>query len=157
MILLCVLLTGVITYLEDSHALIDGMFFFDMSACSVNIHVMDKVTYLCYKDENESLVVVRILENHGAFWGNEDEAVDESSYDVVDHVFVGEVELRQDRTVFVKNGNSNVKFDLDNVTATFVPIPGDWLELLCKVKFDIEKPMDISFDMVSRIILTQHQ
>lgn len=146
----CFQRTGVITYIEENNILIDGMIFFDITDCSLNLHLSDKVSYLCYKDENESIVIVRILENYGIFWGDGEEAIDEDSYDIIDHVFVGEVEFRQDRTVFIKD--SNVNFSLDKVTATFIPIQGDWLEILCKVKFDNEKPMDITFDQVIEVL-----
>lgn len=130
----------------ENYILIDGMILFDTSSCSLNLEVMDKVLYLCYKNENDAITIVRILENQGIFWGDEEEAVSESSHNVIEHVFVGEVDDRDERAVFIKN--SNLKFDLDQVTGTFIPIPGDWLELLCKVKFDDDKPTDINFDMV---------
>ncbi|CAB3256452.1 unnamed protein product [Arctia plantaginis] len=146
----CYQRTGVITYMGENYILIDGMISFDTSACGLNLQVMDKVLYLCYKDANDTIIIVRILESLGTFWGDEEEAVDESSYNVIEHVFVGEVDNREDRAVFIKN--TNLKFDLDHVTGTFIPIPGDWLELLCKVKFDDDKPMDITFDLVVEVL-----
>lgn len=139
--LIYVFFLGLITYACEEYVLIDGMHYFDMSACSIKVLLNDKVLYLCYKDTSDSIVVVRILENQGIYWGDE-EIVEENAFSVIEHTVVGEVESRQDRFVFMKG--SDMKFSLDDVEGTFVPIKGDWLELKCSVQFDENKPSDIS-------------
>lgn len=101
----------------------------------------DKILYLGYKDKNDSIVVVRILENLGMAWCEKEEA-QESNYKIIEHVIVGEVSRREDRLVLMKDGD--LKFSLDDVEATFVPIKGDWLELKCTMQFDEENPTDIT-------------
>ncbi|PZC78433.1 hypothetical protein B5X24_HaOG202177 [Helicoverpa armigera] len=144
--------TGLITYISDegNYVLIDGMLYFDITACSVNLNLNDKVLYLCYKKSKDSLVVVRILENQGEHWGDFDLEVDENGYRVIEHVIIGEVQTRQDRYVIIKE--SDLKFSLDDVIATFVPIQGDLLELMCKVQYDEDNPMDISSNMVVEVL-----
>lgn len=141
--------SGVITYIskDEHYILIDGMFFYDTTACSLNLQLNDKIVYLCYKDSKDSLVIVRILQNQGEHWGDFEVDVQETSYGVVEHVFIGEVEFRDDRWVIIKE--SDLKFSLDNVVGTFVPIQGDLLELICKVKYDEDNPMDITHNNVS--------
>ncbi|XP_047041794.1 probable RNA helicase armi [Helicoverpa zea] len=144
--------TGLITYIseEGNYVLIDGMLYFDITACSVNLNLNDKVLYLCYKKSKDSLVVVRILENQGEHWGDFDLEVDENGYKVIEHVIIGEVQTRQDRYVIIKE--SDLKFSLDDVVATFVPIQGDMLEMMCKVQYDEDNPMDISSNMVVEVL-----
>ncbi|KAJ8735620.1 hypothetical protein PYW07_007240 [Mythimna separata] len=148
----CLQRTGVITYIseDESYVLIDGMFYYDTTTCSMKLTINDKITYLCRKDSQESVVVVRILENKGEHWGDFDVDVQESSYDVIEHVIIGEVEFREGRVVIIKD--SDLKFNLDNVIATFVPIQGDLLELMCKVKYDEDNPMDIGHNNVVEVI-----
>lgn len=117
------------------------MLFFDCTFCSTTLNLNDKVLYLGYKDKNDSIVVVRILENQGLAWC-ENEEVHESSYRVIEHVIVGEVSGREDRFVVMKG--DDLKFSLDEVEATFIPIKGDWLELKCTMQFDEENPTDIT-------------
>ncbi|RVE48139.1 hypothetical protein evm_007199 [Chilo suppressalis] len=145
--------TGIITYMSDNdYILIDGMLHFDISTCSVNVKINDKVLYLAYCDPNDRIVVVRILENQGISWG-EEEFVEENNFDVIQHVIVGEVEQRQERFVYIKD--SDLKFNLDNVISTLVPIKGDWLELNCKVQWDENKPHDISSAQVLEVLSIQ--
>lgn len=118
-----------------------------MTGCSVNVNVNDKVLYLGYKDTIESkIVVVRILQNQGLFWGDENES-EEKSYSVVEHVIVGQVDYRVERSVFITEGD--LKFNLDDVEGTFVPIKGDWLEMKCTVQQDETKLADMSAKQVS--------
>lgn len=126
---------------DDNYILIDGMLYYDLSSNSINVQVNDKVLYLAYTDANEKIVVSRILENQGISWGN-DETFEENSFEVINHIIIGEVESRQGRLVFMKD--NDLKFSLDDIEATFVPIKGDWLELNCKVQRDESKPYDIS-------------
>ncbi|XP_026320060.1 probable RNA helicase armi isoform X2 [Hyposmocoma kahamanoa] len=145
----CFQRTGVITYLSEDCVLIDGMLFFDSTFCSITLSLNDKVLYLGYIDKKDSIVVVRILENLGLAW-SEKEEVHESSYKVIEHVIVGEVSRREDRFVLMKDGD--LKFSLDDVEATFVPVKGDWLELKCTMQFDEENPTDISAAQVLQVI-----
>lgn len=123
------------------------MLYYDTTACSITLRLNDKILYLCYKDSEGSLVVVRILSNQGEHWGDFDIDVQENGYKVIEHVFIGEVEFREDRVVIIKE--SDLKFSLDNVVASFVPVQGDLLELMCKVKYDEDNPMDITHNNVS--------
>lgn len=132
---------GIITYIGENFVLIDGVLYFDLSACSINVQLNDKVLYLGYKDGNDSIIVARILENQGIFWGDEEER-DENSFQVITHVIIGEVDYRQDRNVYIKD--SDLKFNLDNIEGNFIPIKGDWLELKCTVQYDEDKPANIS-------------
>ncbi|KAF9421476.1 hypothetical protein HW555_002691 [Spodoptera exigua] len=148
----CFQRTGVINYISDngSYVLIDGMFYFNTEGCSIHLQLNDKVVYLCYKDAEESIVVVRILQNQGEHWGDFEVDVDERGFPVIEHVIVGEVEYRKDRLVIIKE--SDLTFSLDKVVATFVPVQGDFLELMCKVKYDEENPTDISTNQVVEVI-----
>ncbi|KAH9637685.1 hypothetical protein HF086_009353 [Spodoptera exigua] len=105
----CFQRTGVINYISDngSYVLIDGMFYFNTEGCSIHLQLNDKVVYLCYKDAEESIVVVRILQNQGEHWGDFEVDVDERGFPVIEHVIVGEVEYRKDRLVYVEAIESN--------------------------------------------------
>lgn len=129
------------TYVDDNnYILIDGMLYYDLSSTSITVRVNDKVLYLAYTDKNERTIVVRLLENQGLCWAD-DECTEQDSFKVIKHVIIGEVDYRQERLVYIKD--SDLKFHLDDVEATFVPIKGDWLEMSCKVQFDENKPCDI--------------
>ncbi|XP_045779175.1 probable RNA helicase armi [Maniola jurtina] len=145
----CFQKTGLITYCGENYILIDGMIFHDMTGSTVEVNVNDKVLYLCYKDSNDSVVVVRILENQGLFWGDEAQS-EEKSFSVIEHILVGQVDHRQDRSVFITEGD--LKFNLDEVEGTFVPIQGDWLEMKCSVQQDEDKPADMSANQVLKVI-----
>ncbi|KAJ0182407.1 hypothetical protein K1T71_001776 [Dendrolimus kikuchii] len=144
--------TGVVTYIDTNHILIDGRLYFDLSMCSLSLNLNDKVTYLYYKDKNDSVIIVRILTNHGTIWCDEnyEENTDESKFKVLEHVIIGEVEYREKRFVFMKD--TDLKFSLDDVEGTFIPTKGDWLELKCKVQWDENKPTDISPIQVLTVI-----
>ncbi|KPI94995.1 putative RNA helicase armi [Papilio xuthus] len=146
---ICFQRTGVITFKDDSYVMIDGMLYFDISNCSCSCNVNDQVLYLGYKDSNGSIVVVRILENKGLFWGEEGET-EENSFQVIEHILVAEVEHRENRDVYLKE--SDVKFNLDDVKGTFVPINGDWLEITCTIQMNDNKPFDISMKQVLSVI-----
>uniref|UniRef100_A0A2H1X2J2 RNA helicase n=1 Tax=Spodoptera frugiperda TaxID=7108 RepID=A0A2H1X2J2_SPOFR len=148
----CFQRTGVVSYIDEhgSYVLIDGMFYFNMEGCSIHVAQNDKVVYLCYKEADESIVVVRILQNLGEHWGDFEVDVDERGFPVREHVIVGEVEYRQDRMVIIKE--SDLSFSLDKVVATFVPVQGDLLELMCKVKYDEDNPTDVSSNQVVEVI-----
>ncbi|XP_072941248.1 probable RNA helicase armi [Epargyreus clarus] len=145
----CIERTGVITYHGENYVLIDGMLYFDLSACSLNLSENDKVLYLGYKDANESIIVVRILQNLGVSWGFEEDT-EENKFEVIEHVLIGEVNERENRFVYIKD--SDLKFNLDNVEGTFVPVKGDWLEMKCKIKQDENKLSDISTKQVLEVI-----
>ncbi|CAK1602239.1 unnamed protein product, partial [Parnassius mnemosyne] len=145
----CFQRTGVITFKDDNYVLIDGMLYFDTTVCSHNLHINDQVLYLGYKDLNESIIVVRILENKGLFWGENGDS-EENKFRVIEHILIGEVDNREDRYVFIKE--SDLKFNLDNVEGTFVPVKGDWLELKCTVQLDEDKQSDISMQQVLSVL-----
>ncbi|KAI5644922.1 AAA domain-containing protein [Phthorimaea operculella] len=121
----CFQKTGVIMYLEEDYILIDGNLFFDTTSCSLKFYLNDKVLYLGYKDSNDSVIVV------------------------IEHVIIGEVDCRQERNVIIKD--SDLKFTLDDVEGTFIPMKGDWLEMKCTVQFDENKPSDISASQVLEV------
>lgn len=121
------------------------MLYFDTSNSSCYCNVNDQVLYLAHKDGNDSIVVVRILENRGSFWGEEGD-LEEISFQVTEHILVAEVARRENRNVYLKE--SDVKFNLDDVKGTFVPINGDWLELTCSIQMDESKPFDITMKQV---------
>lgn len=151
MILLFGIILGIVTYMSDNnYILIDGMLFYELSSSSINVQVNDKVLYLAYTDANEKVIVVRLLENQGICWG-EEETPEENSFQVINHVIIGEVDYRHERFVYIKD--NDLKFSLDEVEATFVPIKGDWLELKCKVQWDENKPYDISSAQVGILIM----
>ncbi|KAI8438711.1 hypothetical protein MSG28_011124 [Choristoneura fumiferana] len=114
---------------------------FQRTAYSISCQVNDKVLYLCYKDDNDSIIVVRVLENQGIFWGDSMDT-EENQFQVIEHVIIGEVDFRQERLVYMKD--SDLKFDLDDVEAGFIPMKGDWLELRCSIQWRDDKPADIS-------------
>ncbi|XP_068626233.1 probable RNA helicase armi [Battus philenor] len=143
--IICFQRTGVITFKDNDYVLIDGMFYFDLSTSTCNCNVNDLVLYLGYKNTNDTVVVVRILENRGMFWGEEDSR-EEKNFQIIDHVLIGEVSHREDRHIYIKE--SDIKFNLDDVEGTFIPIKGDWLELNCEVQMYENKPSDISMNQV---------
>lgn len=122
--------------------LIDGEYYFDLSGCPLQVYPKDRVSYMCYKEE-DTFKVVRLLENHGPAWGDIVET-QEDKYQIIEHTIIGEVENRQNRLVYMKD----LTFNLDDVEAAFVPVKGDWLELKCSVQFDESKPSDISTKQV---------
>lgn len=140
--------TGVITCLEYPNIVIDGQLCFDITSCTLSLNLNDKVTYLGYKNEIDRTIITRILENHGMVWETwDDEKVEESSFKIIDHVIVAEVDYRKERFVYLK-GN-DLKFSLDDVEGTMVPIAGDWLELKCSVQLDEDKPYNITGSQVT--------
>ncbi|XP_045499637.1 probable RNA helicase armi [Colias croceus] len=145
----CFQKTGIITDCGDNYVLIDGMTYFDVSSCPYTLNVNDKVLYLCYKDTNEKLVVIRILENQGICWDDEDTS-EEQKFDIINHVLVGQVQYRQDRLVYIDGGD--LVFNLDDVEGTFIPIQGDWLEMQCKVQKNEDKPTDIHMKQVLEVV-----
>lgn len=148
---------GVITYIDTNHILIDGRLYFDTSLSPLSLNLNDNISYLCYKDKNDSVIIVRVLKNHGPSWSDENYEVnsEETQYKVLIHVIIGEVECREKRFVYIKD--TDLKFCLDEVEGTFVPIKGDWLELKCEVQWDHNRPTDITATQVllfySHIIL----
>lgn len=132
--------------MAENYVLIDGMLYYDTSSCSLRLNINDIVTYLGYKDSNDSIIVVRILENQGMYWGDETDLNEECSFDVIEHILVGQVSLRQDRFVYISE--SDLKFSLDEVEGTFVPIEGDWLEMKCIIQQDNDKLSNITSNQV---------
>ncbi|CAH2050627.1 unnamed protein product, partial [Iphiclides podalirius] len=146
---ICFQRTGVITFKDDNYVLIDGILYFDISACPHHCDVNDQVLYLGYKDSNDSIIVVRILENKGLFWGTEND-VEENKFQVIEHIMLGEVDFRVERNIYIKE--SDLKFNLDDVEGTFIPVTGDWLELKCKMQLDEKNPSDISIKQVLTVL-----
>lgn len=141
------LISGVITFIEYPNILVDGQLYFDISSCKLSLSLNDKVTYLGYKNEIDRIVITRILENHGMVWESwEDEKVEESNFKIINHIIVAEVDYRMERLVHLKD--NDLKFSLDDVEGTMVPIAGDWLELKCSVQLDEDKPYNISGSQV---------
>ncbi|XP_023946786.2 probable RNA helicase armi [Bicyclus anynana] len=146
----CFQKTGLITYCGENYVLIDGMIYFETIGSNINVDVNDKVLYLCYKDINDSMVVVRILENQGLFWGDDTEESEEKGFSVIEHILVGQVDYRQDRAVYMTEGD--LKFNLDDVEGTFVPIKGDYIEMKCSVQKDENHPTSMSTNQVLKVI-----
>lgn len=138
--------TGVITHCGDNYILIDGSIYFDTTNYNYVFNENDKVLYLGYKNSDEKLNVVRILQNQGMCWENE-ENFEEQKFDVIHHIIVGQVEYRQDRFVYIQGGE--LKFNLDNVKGSYIPIEGDWLELQCTVQRINETVTDINMTQVN--------
>ncbi|CAH2102325.1 unnamed protein product [Euphydryas editha] len=145
----CIKRTGLITYCGENYVLIDGIIYYDISDCSLKLNINDKIVYLGYKDCNDRLVVVRILENQGLFWGDE-ENIEEDHFNVIEHVLIGQVDRRQDRFVYMSQ--SDIKFNLDNVEGTFVPIKGDWLEMKCSLQDNCNESTIISTIQVLKVL-----
>nr|XP_026497854.1 probable RNA helicase armi [Vanessa tameamea] len=144
----CFKKTGLITYCENNIVLIDGTIYYDTSDCTLKFNINDKVQYLGYKDSNDSIVIVRILANLGLSWGDVEEA-EENKFKVVEHVLIGHVARRQDRFIYISE--SDLKFNLDDVEGTFIPIEGDWLEIMCAVQEDSIRPFNISIEQVLKV------
>lgn len=122
--------------------MIDGLIYFDLIGCTLKLNVNDKIVYLGYKDANNATIVVRILENEGSYWGDDEVDAEEKNFDIIEHILIGQVENRQERFVYMTE--SDLKFNLDDVEGSFIPIKGDWLELKCSVQQDSKKLSDIS-------------
>lgn len=123
---------GIISYIDenDNYVLIDGEHYFDTSTCSHKLRFNDKVLYLGYYKQDDKVAIVKILQNEGNFWGDED-LQEEVLFKQTDHILIGQVASRQGRIVYMANGD--IKFNLDDVEGIFVPIEGDMLEMSCKV------------------------
>ncbi|CAK1540160.1 unnamed protein product [Leptosia nina] len=147
--MVCFEKSGVITLCGEDYILIDGVTYYDTTSCLHNLNINDKILYLAYTDNNDKLRVVRILENQGQCWGDE-EWLDEKSFNVVHHLFVGQVEYRKERYVHIKGGD--LKFSLDDVEGSFIPIEGDWLEMKCTVQQNHEKLMDITMNEILEVL-----
>ncbi|XP_061709089.1 probable RNA helicase armi [Cydia pomonella] len=146
----CFQRTGLITYTGDNnYVLIDGSLYFDITLSPLTFSVNDKILYLGYQDDNETIKVVRVLENYGPFWGDSMD-MEEDKFKVIEHVIIGEVGYREERLVFLKD--NDLKFSLDEVEATFIPMKGDWLELICTVQYQDDKPADISAAQVLKVL-----
>ncbi|XP_032528460.2 probable RNA helicase armi [Danaus plexippus] len=143
----CFQKTGIITDCGDDYVLIDGMLYF-ATQNSLSYNVNDKVLYLGYKDSNDSINVVRILENQGLFWGDENEE-DVENFNTIEHILIGQVDYREERMVYIVD--SDLKFNLDNVAGTFIPIKGDWLEMKCTVQQNEKRPVDINTKQVLQV------
>lgn len=125
--------------------LIDGSIYFDTTVCCNTLNINDKILYLGYKNSNEKLVVVRILQNEGISWEDEDGS-EEQRFDVINHIIVGLVDHRDNRYVYIQGGD--LKFNLDDVQGSFIPIEGDWLEMQCAVQKNDDKLTDINMTQV---------
>ncbi|XP_041975066.1 probable RNA helicase armi [Aricia agestis] len=145
----CFQRNGIITDQGDDYVLINGDIYYDTSNCSLKLNVDDNIIYLGYKDPNERTVVVRIIENKGYHWGD-DFQEEEQKFDVIEHILVGQVKFRQERFVFINE--SDLKFNLDDVEGTFVPIQGDWIEIKSIVQKNNNKPSDISANQVLKVM-----
>ncbi|XP_059050949.1 probable RNA helicase armi isoform X2 [Achroia grisella] len=145
---ICFQRTGIVTYAENNYILIDGMIYFELPNSTLKLNINDKVLYLGYKNSDDGIVVVRILEHMGICWTDDNE-VEENSFNVIEHILVGEVDYRQDRFVYIKD--NDIKFSLDTVEGTMIPIKGDWLEIKCTVQWDENKPSDISAAQVLQV------
>ncbi|XP_045527649.1 probable RNA helicase armi [Pieris brassicae] len=144
----CFQRTGFVTHCGDSYILIDGSIYYDTSSCSFNLNVHDKIIYLGYTNSNEELVIVRILQNEGIAWENDDDS-EEQRFNVINHIIVGIVDCREDRFVYIQGGD--LKFNLDSVQGSFIPIAGDWLEMLCSIQKNDEKLTDINMTQVLQV------
>ncbi|XP_053615396.1 probable RNA helicase armi [Plodia interpunctella] len=149
---ICFQKTGIVTFIEpNQYILIDGNLYYELITCNLNLKLKDKVLYLGYKDSYDSVKVVRILENQGLYWDDENEdKMEGDCFQVIEHTLIGEVDHREDRFVFMKD--NDLKFSLDNVEGTFVPVKGDWLELKCRVQYDENKPTDITASQVLEVM-----
>ncbi|XP_050666667.1 probable RNA helicase armi [Leptidea sinapis] len=145
----CFQKTGVVSFCEENYVLIDGTLYFDITSCSINLNVNDKILYLCYENTNGSVKVVRILENQGICWDGEDLS-DEQCFNVIEHIIIGQVEYRQDRNVFISD--SDLKFSLDDVKGVFIPIQGDWLEMKCTIQQKTDELTDVSTKQVVNVL-----
>lgn len=87
---------------------------------------------------------------------HEDQKVEETNFSIINHVIVAEVDHRVERLVYLKN--NDLKFSLNDVEGTMVPIAGDWLELTCLVQSDDDKPCNITGSQVFMIdfIVSSH-
>lgn len=133
---------GIITDCGDNFVMIDGLIYYDLTGCQLNFNVNDIIVYLGYRNTNDTIIVVRILENQGPFWGDEEIKTEEKNFDIIEHVLIGQVASRHERFVYM--AENDLKFCLDDVEGSFIPIRGDWLELKCSVQQDSKKLSDIS-------------
>lgn len=108
-------------------------------------NVNDQVMFLAYKDQQEdNIKVVRILQHNGPAWGDVD--ADVKHFDIIDHSIVVQVIDRVGRDVILKD--TDLKFNLNEVEITFIPVKGDWLELACSVQWDDENGTGVTPEKV---------
>ncbi|PSN43923.1 hypothetical protein C0J52_03667 [Blattella germanica] len=139
---------GTVTALHTNHGLIDEKFYFDLrDAPAENLRVGARVYYLAFRErENCDWRVRKIHSIIEEIW--ESDIGDLQEKDNLDHFenfkienkgaierkIVGKVIDRDGREVFVHPGN--IRFNLDEVSAEFTPIQGDWLELTALVEIN---------------------
>lgn len=140
--------TGTISYVSDDYVLINGNLYFEIDPFGFTFNVGDKVDYIAYNDKNDTVKVLKIVHNRGAVWG--DDSGEEKILNIIEHVVIGEVASRNDRVVQIRD--AALKFHLDEVETTLIPMPGDWLELSCTVKWDTDNFKEITADNVIKVL-----
>lgn len=141
-------ITGIVTYIGENYILIDGMLYLELNDSFSSIKLNDTIRYIGYKNDNDMIKVVRIVQNLGPMW---DETIEnEIHYDVIEHVIVCEVISRDKRIVSFKD--TDLKLDLDQVQSNFIPVTGDWVELVCNMQWSDDIPTDIPADRVNEIM-----
>lgn len=137
--------TGIITFVGENYVLIDGNLFYELDPYKIfEFSINDKITYVAYKDKDQAIKVLRILQNIGNTWGDPDDTV--RHYSIINHVVVGEVGMREDRFVYIKD--TNLKYSLDEVETNIAPMPGDWLEINCTVQWDANTVKEVTANQV---------
>ncbi|KAJ9583516.1 hypothetical protein L9F63_022134 [Diploptera punctata] len=142
---------GTVTALHENSGLIDGQFFFDLRDVHIDkLKVGDRVEYLAFRhQENEEWRVRKIYsiiedtwDTHNAsnigdeFFSKQSEISQIKSKSCMGRSIVGKVSERNGREIIINP--EKIRCNLDDVSAEFTPLKGDWVVLEALVEINEE-------------------
>ncbi|XP_069701618.1 probable RNA helicase armi [Periplaneta americana] len=147
---------GTVTSLFTNYGLIDETLYFDLRDAVPELRVGDRVAFLVYRrGQNEDWRVRKIFcvqdENWDKYYSDKEyiepsESVSEvQCKNSMKRRIIGKVTQRRGREVIVTPGN--IRCNLDDVVADFVPIIGDWIALDAVVEVN-EEVCDLGGDLL---------
>lgn len=130
----------------------------------------DKISYLAAKHGSDDIIkIIKIVEIVTENWSvatTEDcnELIEELQNEKPEYFgmqqmkLIGKVVDRKKNLVYINTlrRNENVVVNLDTVTATFIPIVGDWVFITCRVQVD-QSEMDLAGSIVEVKCLEPHR
>lgn len=108
------------------------------------IKLNDVICYLAIKEETSTkfVKILSVLDSWDPSANDIDTTLEtrfEENFNIVNRVILGKVKGRDGRFVLVDA--NNLKINLDEVKSNFIPVPGDWVEVYCRV----QQNSDVSF------------
>ncbi|XP_058797629.1 probable RNA helicase armi isoform X2 [Phymastichus coffea] len=148
----CFYKTGTVTVLKQDYVLIDDDHICETKyVIPTDLKEGDQVYYMAYKkDKNDDLKVRKIIYKIESVWEDEEKPVHNIPKSDLNHelnntekkgmnkrIIVGKVNERKGREISLED---NTCINLDNVSAEFVPVIGDWVKLECLVEVNEDVP-----------------